>query len=407
MSRPCSRATLSHPSSSRKLRVILREVERSALRETDVAEFRAQLQPQPQAAHHQRQLDRRSALLAHPAPVASRLLAGDPPLLEERDAKAFARQEIRGRAADDAAADDRDVDDAGQDVRIAPRPLVGETRVDLLFAGLQNVWAFAGQRTDLFFPRSRIYPVRGLAVRPGLCPSIAAFVTREPAMRLLLTTFGSRGDVQPLLALGVALRALGADARVCAPPDDEFAKMFAAAGVPLLPAFTSVREWIAEMIPEARHDLVAATCSAGDGRSVPGDQCSCAGVRCDGDDRSLFLGRRGAGRRGEAGNPLRACGVLPDVSAFAASAADGISGPPASSRRHRQSGSVGPGRPGDGRRVRPRTQHPSHVGRFAEGRQRARSRPRRAALARSRSGARAVATAGEDRRGPDRRVDSA
>jgi vancomycin aglycone glucosyltransferase len=69
-------------------------------------------------------------------------------------------------------------------------------------------------------------------------------------MRLLLSTFGSRGDVQPLLALAVALRALGADARVCAPPDEEFAKLFAAAGVPLLPAFTSVREWVAEMVPK-------------------------------------------------------------------------------------------------------------------------------------------------------------
>lgn len=69
-------------------------------------------------------------------------------------------------------------------------------------------------------------------------------------MRVLLTTFGSRGDVQPLLALGVALRALGADARVCAPPDAEFAKLFAAAGVPLLPAFTSVRDFVAEMLPK-------------------------------------------------------------------------------------------------------------------------------------------------------------
>jgi vancomycin aglycone glucosyltransferase len=69
-------------------------------------------------------------------------------------------------------------------------------------------------------------------------------------MRVLLTTFGSRGDVQPLLGLAVALRALGADARVCAPPDDEFVKLFAAAGVPLLPAFTSVREWVAEMLPK-------------------------------------------------------------------------------------------------------------------------------------------------------------
>lgn len=69
-------------------------------------------------------------------------------------------------------------------------------------------------------------------------------------MRVLLTTFGSRGDVQPLLALAVALRALGAEARVCAPPDEEFARLFAIAGVPLLPAFRSVREWVAEMVPK-------------------------------------------------------------------------------------------------------------------------------------------------------------
>lgn len=69
-------------------------------------------------------------------------------------------------------------------------------------------------------------------------------------MRVLLSTFGSRGDVQPVLALAIALRALGADARVSAPPDEEFARLFAAADVPLLPAFTSVRDWVKEMIPK-------------------------------------------------------------------------------------------------------------------------------------------------------------
>ncbi|WP_129781072.1 glycosyltransferase [Peristeroidobacter soli] len=69
-------------------------------------------------------------------------------------------------------------------------------------------------------------------------------------MRILLSTFGSRGDVQPLLALAVALRTLGADARVCAPPDEEFVRLFADAGVPLLPAFRSVRDWIKEMLPK-------------------------------------------------------------------------------------------------------------------------------------------------------------
>jgi len=38
-------------------------------------------------------------------------------------------------------------------------------------------------------------------------------------MRVLLSTYGSRGDVEPLVGLAAELRALGAEVRVCAPPD--------------------------------------------------------------------------------------------------------------------------------------------------------------------------------------------
>src|SRR5437763_2716056 len=38
-------------------------------------------------------------------------------------------------------------------------------------------------------------------------------------MRVLLSTIGSRGDVQPLVALGRALRSLGQQVRLCVPPD--------------------------------------------------------------------------------------------------------------------------------------------------------------------------------------------
>jgi vancomycin aglycone glucosyltransferase len=38
-------------------------------------------------------------------------------------------------------------------------------------------------------------------------------------VRVLLSTDGGRGDVEPLVGLAVRLRALGAEARVCAPPD--------------------------------------------------------------------------------------------------------------------------------------------------------------------------------------------
>jgi vancomycin aglycone glucosyltransferase len=54
-------------------------------------------------------------------------------------------------------------------------------------------------------------------------------------VRVLLSTYGSRGDVEPLVGLAVRLRALGAEVRVCAPPDEEFAELLAGVGVPLVP----------------------------------------------------------------------------------------------------------------------------------------------------------------------------
>jgi len=71
-------------------------------------------------------------------------------------------------------------------------------------------------------------------------------------MRILLSTYGSRGDVEPLAALGAALQALGVEARVGAPGDEEFASLLARAGVPLAPAFAPVREWAKEMINRSR-----------------------------------------------------------------------------------------------------------------------------------------------------------
>ena len=38
-------------------------------------------------------------------------------------------------------------------------------------------------------------------------------------MRILLSTIGSRGDVQPLVALGLRLKELGQEVRMCVPPD--------------------------------------------------------------------------------------------------------------------------------------------------------------------------------------------
>ncbi|TPI11976.1 glycosyltransferase family 1 protein [Mesorhizobium sp. B4-1-3] len=71
-------------------------------------------------------------------------------------------------------------------------------------------------------------------------------------MRILLSTYGSRGDVEPLAALGAALQAHGVEARVSAPADAEFAALLARAGVSLAPAFAPVREWAKEMINRSR-----------------------------------------------------------------------------------------------------------------------------------------------------------
>jgi vancomycin aglycone glucosyltransferase len=94
-------------------------------------------------------------------------------------------------------------------------------------------------------------------------------------MRVLLSTYGSRGDVEPMVGLAVQVRALGAEVRVCAPPDDEFVELLAAAGVPMVPFAKPWRSWVrpstaeertrrvAEFI-DAQYDTVAAAAEACD-----------------------------------------------------------------------------------------------------------------------------------------------
>ena len=50
-------------------------------------------------------------------------------------------------------------------------------------------------------------------------------------MRVLLSTYGSRGDAEPMVGLAVRSRALGAEVRRCAPPD--FAELLARVDAPL------------------------------------------------------------------------------------------------------------------------------------------------------------------------------
>lgn len=59
-------------------------------------------------------------------------------------------------------------------------------------------------------------------------------------MRVVLSTYGSRGDTEPLLAVGLALRDAGAEVWVCGPPD--LAWLFEEVGLPVTGAGWSVRD---------------------------------------------------------------------------------------------------------------------------------------------------------------------
>ncbi|OAH09994.1 L-noviosyl transferase [Streptomyces jeddahensis] len=74
-------------------------------------------------------------------------------------------------------------------------------------------------------------------------------------MRVLLSTYGSRGDVQPMAAFAVRLRELGAEVRVCAPSDEEFAKLLAGVGVEFVPAAEPVRTLVTGKQPLAPERL--------------------------------------------------------------------------------------------------------------------------------------------------------
>src|SRR5690349_12412159 len=75
----------------------------------------------------------------------------------------------------------------------------------------------------------------------------------DTKVRVLLSTYDSRGGVEPLAALAVALRALGAEARVCAPPD--CAERLAEVGVPLVPAGPPVHSLVHAAKPPSPGDI--------------------------------------------------------------------------------------------------------------------------------------------------------
>jgi vancomycin aglycone glucosyltransferase len=84
-------------------------------------------------------------------------------------------------------------------------------------------------------------------------------------MRVLLSTIGSRGDVQPLVALALQLRAVGQEVRLCVPPD--FSDWIEGFGIPVAPIGPEVRNFAVAPppatpvppSPEAMRQVVEAT----------------------------------------------------------------------------------------------------------------------------------------------------
>lgn len=69
-------------------------------------------------------------------------------------------------------------------------------------------------------------------------------------MRVLLSTIGSRGDVQPLVALASEFRALGEEVRVCVPPD--FRDWIEGLGIPVVPIGPELRQTASPRVPWVR-----------------------------------------------------------------------------------------------------------------------------------------------------------
>ena len=90
-------------------------------------------------------------------------------------------------------------------------------------------------------------------------------------MRILLSTIGSRGDVQPLVALALQLKALGQEVRLCVPPD--FREWIEGLGLPVIPIGPEVRSFAvaADGSTSGRKDFVSVSSPDGFGMDCLGN----------------------------------------------------------------------------------------------------------------------------------------
>ncbi|QLY29296.1 glycosyltransferase family 1 protein [Nocardia huaxiensis] len=104
-------------------------------------------------------------------------------------------------------------------------------------------------------------------------------------MRVLLSTIGSRGEVQPMLALALALRGSGAEVRLVAPPD--FRELIGEYEIPFAPVGPEVRKIVpqqstgAQDIVETMRRMIATTVA---------EQFEAVGAAADGCDVIVACG---------------------------------------------------------------------------------------------------------------------
>ena len=118
-------------------------------------------------------------------------------------------------------------------------------------------------------------------------------------MRLVLVTYGSRGDVEPMTGLALQLQALGAEVRVCAPPD--FAELLDGVDVPLSPVGWPIRALAKGSVPgkaQAGLSDIAAELTAMAYEAVAGVAESCAAVVATGSFPAVAGARAAAEKLG-------------------------------------------------------------------------------------------------------------